>query len=97
MKFSPAFSSQEIVNKSVNNSGGILKSSAGRKWSERQDSNLQKTPASSENSKGDTQRDSQTPVVLGRDLSQVVTAWVKLPAPLKAAILAIVNSAEGQT
>jgi hypothetical protein len=35
--------------------------------------------------------------VLGRDLSQVVTAWVKLPAPLKAAILAIVNSAEGQT
>jgi hypothetical protein len=29
---------------------------------------------------------------LGRDLSQVVAAWSKIPAPLKAAILAIVNS-----
>jgi hypothetical protein len=27
-------------------------------------------------------------------LSQVVTAWEKLPAPLKAAILAIVKTAE---
>jgi hypothetical protein len=27
------------------------------------------------------------------DLSQVVTAWAKLPAPLKAAILAIVRTA----
>jgi hypothetical protein len=63
------------------------------KWSERQDLNLQKTPDSVENPNGDTQRDSQTPVVLGPDLSQVVTAWVKLPAPLKAAILAIVKSA----
>ena len=33
-------------------------------------------------------------VTLGHDLSQVVTAWAKLPAPLKAAILAIVNSSE---
>jgi hypothetical protein len=44
----------------------------------------------------DTQIDTQIPVVLGHDLSQVVTAWEKLPAPLKAAVLAIVNSAEGQ-
>jgi hypothetical protein len=29
---------------------------------------------------------------LGRDLSQVVAAWPKIPSPLKAAILAIVNS-----
>jgi hypothetical protein len=34
---------------------------------------------------------------LGRDLSQVVTAWAKLPGPLKAAILAIVNSVSGMT
>jgi hypothetical protein len=48
------------------------------------------------NSDVDSQRDSQIPVVLGHDLSQVVTAWEKLPAALKAAILAIVNSTEGQ-
>jgi hypothetical protein len=29
----------------------------------------------------------------GRDLSQVVNAWPRLAAPLKAAILAIVNTA----
>ena len=29
----------------------------------------------------------------GRDLSQVVEAWAELPAPLKAAILAIVDAA----
>jgi hypothetical protein len=29
---------------------------------------------------------------LGRDLSRVVEAWDQLPGPLKAAILAIVNS-----
>jgi hypothetical protein len=44
----------------------------------------------------DTQRDSQISVPSSPELSQVVTAWEKLPVPLKAAILAIVNSAEGQ-
>jgi hypothetical protein len=44
----------------------------------------------------DSQRDSQISVPSSHDLSQVVTAWDKLPAPLKAAILAIVNSAEGK-
>jgi hypothetical protein len=29
------------------------------------------------------------------DLSKVVAAWPKLPAPLKAAVLALVNSMEG--
>ena len=43
-----------------------------------------------------THKDSQISVPLSPDLSQVVTTWAKLPAPLKAAILAIVNSAEGQ-
>ena len=33
------------------------------------------------------------PVTLGHDLAQVVTAWDKLSAPLKAAILAIVDTA----
>jgi predicted metal-binding protein len=32
--------------------------------------------------------------VLGHDLSRVVAVWSKLPAPLKAAILAIINSTE---
>jgi hypothetical protein len=36
---------------------------------------------------------SQNPVTLSQDLSRVVTAWVDLHAPLKAAILAIVNTA----
>ena len=48
------------------------------------------------NPHNDTQRDSQISVPSSHDLSQVVTAWDKLPAPLKAAILAIINSAEGQ-
>ena len=39
---------------------------------------------------------SQISGVLGHDLTRVVTAWVKLPAPLKAAILAIVSSAASQ-
>jgi hypothetical protein len=31
------------------------------------------------------------------DLSQVVTAWAKLPVPLKAAILAIVRTANDES
>ena len=49
-------------------------------------------PDNKGNPSGDTQRDSQIPVALGHDLSQVVTAWEKLPAALKAAILAIVRT-----
>ena len=33
-------------------------------------------------------------VVADSSLQKVITAWAKLPAPLKAAILAIVNSTE---
>jgi len=36
----------------------------------------------------------QEPVTAGHDLSKVVTAWGKLPASLKTAILAIVKSVE---
>ena len=32
---------------------------------------------------------------LGPELTRIVATWSKLPAPLKAAILAIVNSSEG--
>jgi hypothetical protein len=66
------------------------------KWSERQDLNPSPATDSQALTKADAQRDSQTPVDPLHDLSQVVTAWAKLPAPLKAAILAIVNSAEGK-
>jgi len=49
-------------------------------------------PDNKGNPSGDTQRDSQIPVALGHDLSQVVTAWAKLPPAFKAAILAIVRT-----
>jgi hypothetical protein len=41
-----------------------------------------------------TQGHAQIPDVSSPDLTQVVAAWVKLSPPLKAAILAIVNSSE---
>jgi DNA invertase Pin-like site-specific DNA recombinase len=65
-------------------------------WCPRQDLNLLKISDSLGNANGNAQIDAQILVALGRDLSQVVTAWAKLPTALKAAILAIVNSAEGQ-
>jgi hypothetical protein len=42
----------------------------------------------------DSRIDSRTKVAACPDLSRIVTAWAKLPPPLKAAILAIVNSTE---
>jgi hypothetical protein len=62
------------------------------KWSERQDSNLSPALHLQALTKADTQRDTQKSVPLGHDLSRVVAAWSKLSAPLKAAILAIVES-----
>jgi hypothetical protein len=67
-----------------------------KEWSERQDSNLSKPLDSQLVTKPNAQRDSQTPVHSLHDLAQVVTAWPKLPTPLKAAVLAIINSSEGQ-
>jgi hypothetical protein len=56
-----------------------------------------RTPQNPANNNGnphdDAQIDSQFQVASSPELSQVVTAWEKLPAPLKAAILAIVKSA----
>jgi hypothetical protein len=74
----------------ANNFRGIT----ARKWSERQDLNLSTAIDYQAVTKPDTQGDSQIQVALGHDLSQVVTAWEKLPAPLKAAILAIIKTAE---
>ena len=52
-----------------------------------------RTPgAPQENISEYTGKDTGISVVLGHDLSRVVTAWDKLPPPLKAAILAIVNT-----
>jgi hypothetical protein len=39
---------------------------------------------------------SQKPVTLSHDLAQVVAAWDKLSAPLKAAILEIANTVNNQ-
>ena len=61
-------------------------------WRVRQDLNLKGAAKIKGNSKSDAQRDAQKLVPLGHDLTQVVIAWSKLPASLKAAILAIVKS-----
>jgi hypothetical protein len=58
--------------------------------------NLRKASDSLGNPDGNAQIDAQILVALGQDLTRIVTAWAKLPALLKAAILAIVNSVEGQ-
>jgi hypothetical protein len=53
-----------------------------------------RTPAApQENISEYTGKDIDFSVVLGHDLSRVVTSWDKLPAPLKAAILAIIDTA----
>ena len=43
--------------------------------------------------RGHTQLSAQIQGKYGRDLSHVVEAWSELPAPLKAAILAIIDAA----
>jgi hypothetical protein len=63
------------------------------RWSERQDLNLPPPVDYQGVAAQDTQGDSQTPVTSLHDLSQVVNAWPRLSAPLKAAILAIIATA----
>jgi hypothetical protein len=70
-----------------------------KEWSERQDLNLSPSSDNERFATGDTQGDAQTAVTPRHDLSRVVKAWPKLSPPLKAAIIAIVNSVtdkEGQ-
>ncbi len=64
-----------------------------KKWSERQDLNLSPPSDNQVLTTGDTQGDSQTAVTSLHDLSQVVKAWPRLNAALKAAILAIASTA----
>jgi hypothetical protein len=53
-----------------------------------------RTPAAPQESISEyTGNDTGISVVLGHDLSRAVTSWDKLPAPLRAAILAIVDTA----
>jgi hypothetical protein len=65
-------------------------------WRREGDSNPTVLPVNKGKSDGDSRIDSRNPITSCPDLAQIVMAWAKLPAPLKAAILAIVNSAEGQ-
>jgi len=51
------------------------------------------TPNSVGKSEDYTGKDTGFSIALGHDLSRVVTAWAELPAALKAAILAIVDTA----
>ena len=59
---------------------------------ERGDSNPTISGENIKDSRADSRLDSRIQVVACPDLARVVTAWAKLPAPLKAAILAIVSS-----
>jgi hypothetical protein len=60
-----------------------------------QKSELIDSQASSQTDKTDyTQIRAQILGELGPELARAVAAWSKLPAPLKAAILAIINSVE---
>ena len=59
-------------------------------------SELIDSQASSQTAKTDyTQIRAQIQGAFGQELAQVVATWPKLPQPLKAAILAIINSVEG--
>jgi hypothetical protein len=61
-------------------------------WCAIQGSNLCKTPDSLGNSAGASQIASQKLGVQLQGLDFIVESWSKLPAPLKAAILAIIDS-----
>jgi len=63
-------------------------------WRERRGSNPLQINKNRAKSEAASPIASLVSVSLGHDLSQVVTAWSKLPDPLKAAILAIVKSAK---
>jgi hypothetical protein len=60
-----------------------------------------RTPSSASNLQDNlderTKKRTEISVAACPDLSQVVTAWAKLPAPLKAAILAIVGSVDSSS
>jgi predicted Fe-S protein YdhL (DUF1289 family) len=65
-------------------------------WWTLQVSNLQKEAGNKGVSAGDAQRDAQTLGAACRDLSRVVANWAALSAPIRAAILALVDTALAQ-
>ena len=79
---------------SFRNHPGAFRLGEKGKWSERQDSNLSIRRKNKGKWKHDAQRDAQKLVPSIAEVKQVIMAWPKLPAPLKAAILAIINSVE---
>ena len=63
-------------------------------WRREGDSNPTVLPVNKGESHGDSRIDSRNSIPCCPDLSQVVTAWEKLSAPIKAAILALVRTAD---
>ena len=63
------------------------------KWRRGGDSNPTILPVNKGESHADSRIDSRNPIPSCPELSQVVTAWAKLPAAIKTAILALVNTA----
>jgi len=63
-------------------------------WRREGDSNPTVLPVNKGESHGDSRIDSRNSIPSCPDLSQVVTAWAKLSAPIKAAILALVRTAD---
>jgi len=63
-------------------------------WRRGGDSNPTVLPVNKGESHGDSRIDSRNSIPSCPDLSQVVTAWAKLSAPIKAAILALVRTAD---
>ena len=62
-------------------------------WRREGDSNPTVLPVNKGESHGDSRIDSRNSIPSCPDLTQVVTAWAKLSAPIKAAILALVRTA----
>jgi len=62
-------------------------------WRREGDSNPNVLPVNKGESHGDSRIDSRNSIPSCPDLTQVVTAWAKLSAPIKAAILALVRTA----
>ena len=63
-------------------------------WRREGDSNPMVLPVNKGESHGDSRIDSRNQIASCPDLARIVTVWKKLPAALKAAILAIVKTAE---
>jgi len=84
----------ENSGESLRDSRLVAASHEDSRWRREGDSNLTILHANKGESHGDSRIDSRNPITACPELSQVVTAWAKLPAPIKAAILALVKTAD---